>query len=447
MRCVPAMRFLSWRMAASTAAGSSPRARTGSPWRASSAATCSAVPAARPAELLREAQRGDQADRDALAVREAAVARDGLDPVADGVPEVEDRTPAAFLGVGGHDQRLHARAALYELAARGAIADARLPALDELPQPAALEQRRLDDLGHAARPLACRQRLEQLGVAEHGARLPEGPDVVLGGDVDRGLAADRRVHLTDQRGRHGEPLETAPEGCGRESADIGHGAAAGAHDHVAALQLALGELAPQALQRGGRLGLLPPSSSIAARACASDSARSTIATAPRPSRDRRSRGASRPAAQARPPRSRPSPPRRRWHRRWSRSPGRGSHRASRRRPGRLPAGVRPARPRCAPRRSRTARRARHRRRARAQAPASPPTSARHRPARSRARRRAAAARASPPARARGRPPRRRARRARAPSSLRAARPRSRHRRSGVRDDGRAAGRPCSCRRP
>ncbi len=119
--------------------------------------------------LLREPQRGDEADRDALAVREAAVARHRLDAVPDRVAEVEDRAASALLRIGGHDERLEARAALHQLRARARRSpDAGLPALDELPQPPAHEQRRLDDLGHAARPLARGQRLQQHGIAEHG---------------------------------------------------------------------------------------------------------------------------------------------------------------------------------------------------------------------------------------------------------------------------------------
>ena len=114
-------------------------------------------------------------------------------------------------------------------------------------------------------------------------RLPERAHVVLRGHVDRRLAADRRVDLADERRRDRKPGHAAAERGSGEAADVGDGTAAGAHDHVAALELALGQGAPEALQR--RRATWPPrrlASSIAP-ARASVSARSTIATAPSPS--------------------------------------------------------------------------------------------------------------------------------------------------------------------
>ena len=115
-------------------------------------------------------------------------------------------------------------------------------------------------------------------------RLPERADVVLGGDVDRGLAADRRVDLADQRGRHREPRHAAPERRRGEPADIGHRAAADAHDHVGALELARGERAPHALEPGASdFAASPPSIAISAARRGERERVVDDATAPRPS--------------------------------------------------------------------------------------------------------------------------------------------------------------------
>ena len=58
------------------------------------------------------------------------------------------------------------------------------------------EERRLDHLGEPRGALTARERRERGDVGEHGVRLVERTDEVLPrGDVDRGLAADRRVGI------------------------------------------------------------------------------------------------------------------------------------------------------------------------------------------------------------------------------------------------------------
>ena len=61
--------------------------------------------------------------------------------------------------------------------------------------------------------------------------LMERADQVLGaGMVDRGLAADRRVHLGQQRGRHLDEVHPAHVGRGDEAREVAHRAAAQRHD-------------------------------------------------------------------------------------------------------------------------------------------------------------------------------------------------------------------------
>ena len=138
----------------------------------------------------RQAQRGEQAERDRLAVRQVEVGR-RLERVAERVAEVEPAPRAVVVRVAQAERRLvGGRAAHVELAAR--------------------EQPRLHELGHALPPLALGQRVEQL-LVDHDARRPvERADEVLAlGDVDRGLAADRRVDLADERRRHRDPRHAA----------------------------------------------------------------------------------------------------------------------------------------------------------------------------------------------------------------------------------------------
>ena len=103
----------------------------------------------------RQAQRGEQAEADGLAVQQQPVAGDGLDRVADRVAEVEYLAAAAVTLVGGDDLELRARAledhVLVGRAARG----------HPLPERAARDQRRLHDLGVAGRELPRGQRRQQ----------------------------------------------------------------------------------------------------------------------------------------------------------------------------------------------------------------------------------------------------------------------------------------------
>jgi len=62
--------------------------------------------------------------------------------------------------------------------------------------------------------------------------------------VDRRLAADRGVHLSDERGRHGDPCDTTEVRRRDEAADVGRAAAAEGNDGAVAVEA---QLAPQPL--------------------------------------------------------------------------------------------------------------------------------------------------------------------------------------------------------
>ena len=102
-----ARRFLSRPVAAITAAGvDGLAARSAGPRWLSSALDVVAQ-----LVLAGQAQRGEQAEADRLAVAVAGVAGGRLDRVADRVAEVEHLARAAVALVGGHDAQLRARAA------------------------------------------------------------------------------------------------------------------------------------------------------------------------------------------------------------------------------------------------------------------------------------------------------------------------------------------------
>ena len=82
-----------------------------------------------------------------------------------------------------------------------------------------------------------RQRGQRVEVADHAGRLPERADEVLAlGQVDAGLAADRRVdHAEQRRGDVHDRHAAVPRG-GGEAGDVGDHAAADGDDDVVAGQ-------------------------------------------------------------------------------------------------------------------------------------------------------------------------------------------------------------------
>ena len=73
-----------------------------------------------------------------------------------------------------------------------------------------------------ARISFCGRLVEQVEVAEHRARRPEGADEVLAlGGVDAGLAADGGVDHAEHRRRHLHDLDAAQPGRGDEAGEVG----------------------------------------------------------------------------------------------------------------------------------------------------------------------------------------------------------------------------------
>ena len=148
-------------------------------------------------ETLGETGGVHEPDGHSLAVAEV-VAAGCLEGVAQGVAVVQDGAPPGFALVAGHHLGLDGDApgdALVEIAV-GQRLTAEEVILRHLPKSAAV--------------LAWGQRLEHLGVAQDGRRLPEGAHQVLAlRKVDPGLAADGGVDLGEEGGGRGDPPDAA----------------------------------------------------------------------------------------------------------------------------------------------------------------------------------------------------------------------------------------------
>ena len=144
-----------------------------------------------------ETERREEPERHGPAVRQLEAGR-GLERVRERVAEVELRPLAAVVRVAQAERRLERGRATHLLVER------------QLPDRLAEQKARLDDLGTAVRELFLRQRLERRGVDHRPRRPVEGADDVLRArQVDRRLAADRRVDLADERRRHRDPVDPA----------------------------------------------------------------------------------------------------------------------------------------------------------------------------------------------------------------------------------------------
>ena len=122
-------------------------------------------------------------------------------------PEVQQRAAVVglFLALVVADHRgLEGAGALDRLGLRVAVAADHALAVPLAPgeERGVADQAGLGDLGVSGAQFARRQRAQRAGVGQHHARLVERADQVLAAlRVDPGLAADRGIHLRQQRGR------------------------------------------------------------------------------------------------------------------------------------------------------------------------------------------------------------------------------------------------------
>ena len=158
------------------------------------------------------------------------------------VPEVERLPRAVVVRVAQAERRLEGRAPAHELL------------VGKLPKRLTGEQARLDDLREPFAALFRGQRLEECRIDHRSDRPVEGTDQVLAlGQVDRRLAADRRIHLADECRRHRDPVDAAKIRRCDEAGDVSRAAAAEGDERPATIEP---ELPPEALRGRDRLRLL-----------------------------------------------------------------------------------------------------------------------------------------------------------------------------------------------
>ncbi len=176
-----------------------------------------------------------------MAVRDALVAGCRLERVRERVAEVQHLPLLVVVRVAQAERRLE----------RGAAADELVVA--QLPEGLAREQAGLHDLRETFTSLRLGQRLEQRRI-DHGAHRPvERADEVLAlRDVDRRLAADRRVDLGDEARRHRHPDDAAEVRRGGEACGVRRAAAAERDDRAAPVEA---QVLPEPVERAERLRL------------------------------------------------------------------------------------------------------------------------------------------------------------------------------------------------
>ena len=203
-----------------------PPASTQRSMRSTSTSCASSQP--RRADISR---RGQSPRGDRLAVQPDAVAEPRLDGVAEGVAEVEQRAPRRARARPPRPScRLVARRSARWRGPAPPGSRARRASRCASIQAKNSASRMSPYLITSARPgaqLPVGQRGQRVDVGEHAGRLVEGADHVLAARVvDRGLAADRGVHLGEQRRRHLDEGDAALVAGRGEARDVAHHAAA-----------------------------------------------------------------------------------------------------------------------------------------------------------------------------------------------------------------------------
>ena len=192
--------------------------------QAASRSTRAADAAARPSGPRFEAgqpERGEQAERDRRAVREPVAGR-ASSAWANVWPRLSCARSARSSG--SRRQTPPCRAAPHLLLPR------------ELPERLPAEQACLDDLREAVRELLLGQRLEQRRVERRLDGPVERTDEVLAiGEVDRRLAADRRVDLPDEGRGDGVPRDPAQVGRRDEADEVDRRATSDGDDRSVAV--------------------------------------------------------------------------------------------------------------------------------------------------------------------------------------------------------------------
>src|SRR5712692_9751210 len=174
-------------------------------------------------ELTRQVRGHGHSGSDRLAVQPGAIAQARLDGMAEGVAEIKQLAQASLAFVLADDFGLDRNRAHHRVAE--CIGIAREQAIEIGFEPA--EERRvadqaiLDHLGDSGAQLALGQGLQGIEVGEHQLGLMKSADHVFPERmVDRGLAADRRIHLREERRGNLDVLHAALIGGGGKAGQV-----------------------------------------------------------------------------------------------------------------------------------------------------------------------------------------------------------------------------------
>src|SRR5688572_11031211 len=178
--------------------------------------------------------------------------------MAEGVAEVEQRAATRLALVLGDDARLQLAAAPDRMDQRAPLAREDLfhIGLEPVDERGIEGKAMLDHLGQAGAQLTVGQRVQGSDVRDHGARLVKGADHVLAqGVIDGGLAADRRIHLSKQRGGYLDEWHATLVDRGGKAREVANHAAAQGNDQRVAAAASLQQIIEQAVEGLPALGL------------------------------------------------------------------------------------------------------------------------------------------------------------------------------------------------
>ena len=163
----------------------------------------------------------------------------GFQRMAESMAEIEQRAFAGLALVARHDRRLGAARGRDGVFARGAAGeDVGMVGLEPGEEGLVAEHAIFGDFGVAGAELARRQRVEHGRVGDHQHRLMKGAEQIFAvRRIDPGLAADGRVDLRQQRGRHLHEIDAAAQDRRRKAGEIADHAAAERDHQIVALDL------------------------------------------------------------------------------------------------------------------------------------------------------------------------------------------------------------------
>ena len=192
------------------------------------------------AELRGKFRRQHHADGDAFAMEQpVGEPGRGFQRMAEGMAEIEQCAFAGLALVARHDRGLGPAGRRDGVLARGAAGkDIGLIGFQPREESFVAEHAVFGDLGIAGAKLARRQRVEHRGIGHHQHRLVKRAEQVLAvRRIDSSLAADRRIDLRQQRGRHLDEINAAAQDRRGKACEIADHAAAERDHQIVALDL------------------------------------------------------------------------------------------------------------------------------------------------------------------------------------------------------------------